>query len=88
MAAWAVFLAVRESLGLDRAPGLAAAWASLQIVLLAGLSVARLHDRNRSAWALSAALLPVLGALWLFFELACSRGSRGANRFGKEPGVE
>lgn len=47
----------------------------------------RLHDRGRSAWWLLAALVPVLGALWLIVECALRGAADGASRFGPPPGV-
>jgi uncharacterized membrane protein YhaH (DUF805 family) len=81
--AWLVFFAVREGLGLEA--GIATAWAALQLIVLSWLTVARLHDRGRSAWALSAVVIPVAGAAWLLWEAACRRGSRGTNFYGPDP---
>lgn len=84
-AAWFLFLVVREAFSLEHVTGAATAWAALQVLVLLVLSTARLHDRGRSAWALSAALIPVVGALWLCWELACRRGSVGTNAYGRDP---
>lgn len=83
--AWLVFLAVREALALERMAGLATAWAALQLIVLSWLTIARLHDRGRSAWALSAVVIPVAGAAWLLWEAACRRGSPGTNPYGRDP---
>ena len=85
IAAWITFFVVRETLGLERIAGAATAWAALQVLVLLALSIARLHDRGRSARALSAALIPVVGALWLCWELACRRGTAGSNAHGADP---
>jgi len=85
VAAWVIFFAVRESLGFEQVAAAATAWAALQSLALLALATARLHDRGRSAWALSAALLPIVGALWLGWELAFRRGTRGTNRYGPDP---
>jgi uncharacterized membrane protein YhaH (DUF805 family) len=85
IAAWVVFFAVRETLGLEQIAAAATAWASLMGLALLALATSRLHDRGRSAWALAAALLPVAGPLWLGWELACRRGTRGTNRYGPDP---
>lgn len=47
--------------------------------------VQRLHDRNLGAAWLLAALLPILGALWLFVQLGCRRGVADDNRWGPDP---
>ena len=44
----------------------------------------RLHDRERTAWALLALAIPVLGPLWILIELLRS-GTTGDNRFGGDP---
>lgn len=59
--------------------GLALAWP------FAALSAKRWHDRDRSAWWLLVALVPVLGMLWLLVDNGFVRGTRGPNRFGPEP---
>lgn len=44
----------------------------------------RCHDRDRSAWFLLVALIPVVN-LWTLVELFFLRGTRAGNRFGPEP---
>jgi uncharacterized membrane protein YhaH (DUF805 family) len=51
------------------------------------ISVKRCHDRDRSGWFLLISLIPIIGAIWLFVELGCLRGSIGGNRFGADPVV-
>jgi uncharacterized membrane protein YhaH (DUF805 family) len=85
IAVWAVFFAAREILALEQHSLLATGWAAIALLALGTLATARLHDRGRSAWWLCAALVPVLGALWLGWELALRRGSGYANRFGPDP---
>jgi len=51
------------------------------------LAVRRLHDRDRSALWLAAALVPIAGPLWLGFELCLRRGTAGVNRHGPAPGA-
>jgi uncharacterized membrane protein YhaH (DUF805 family) len=58
---------------------LVALWSSLAI------GVKRCHDRDRSGWFLLLYLIPIIGAIWLFVELGCLRGSIGGNRFGPDP---
>jgi uncharacterized membrane protein YhaH (DUF805 family) len=85
IAVWAVFFAARELLALEHQAPLATAGAAIALLALGTLCAARLHDRSRSAWWLSATLVPVIGALWLAWELALRRGSAHANRFGPDP---
>jgi uncharacterized membrane protein YhaH (DUF805 family) len=82
---WIVFFAVRESFMLERQPMLATAWAAITLLAVGTLSVARLHDRGRSGWWLTAVLVPVAGALWLAWELAARRGNPHANAWGGDP---
>ena len=49
------------------------------------IHVKRCHDRDRSGWFLLIGLIPIVGAIWLFIELGCLRGSIGGNRFGPDP---
>jgi uncharacterized membrane protein YhaH (DUF805 family) len=51
----------------------------------AALAVKRLHDRGISAWWLLAALIPIIGPLWLFITLALRAGSPGENQYGDDP---
>ena len=56
-------------------------------VLLPGIAVAvrRLHDVDRSGWWYLLVLIPVLGTLILIFAFFINRGTRGENRFGRDP---
>ena len=45
----------------------------------------RCHDRDKSAWWLLVALIPVVGQIWWLVELGCLRGTDGRNRFGIDP---
>ena len=58
---------------------IAALWAGLAV------AVKRCHDRDKSGWFLLVALIPIIGALWLFIECGCLRGTEGPNRFGGDP---
>ena len=49
------------------------------------ISVKRWHDRDKPAWWVLIAFVPVIGWLWVLIENGLLRGSAGANRFGKEP---
>jgi uncharacterized membrane protein YhaH (DUF805 family) len=52
---------------------------------LAVLSVKRFHDAARSGWWLLVGLVPVLGLLWVLFELAFRKGTPGSNQYGEDP---
>ena len=47
-------------------------------------STRRLHDIGKSAWSLLVLLIPVVGPLWLLFQLT-RPGVEGRNRFGTDP---
>ena len=49
------------------------------------LQVKRWHDRGKSGWWALIGLIPVLGAIWVFVEVGCLRGTVGANAFGGDP---
>jgi signal peptidase I len=50
--------------------------------IVLALQVKRLHDRGMSGWLVFAALVPVLGPLWLLFQTYVRRGRAETNRFG------
>ena len=50
----------------------------------AALSTRRLHDAGRSAWSFAVAVIPVVGPLWLLFQLT-RPGVEGRNRHGGDP---
>lgn len=72
---------------IDDLAGRAATWILYPPYLWMMLSQAikRLHDRNRTAAWLLAALIPVLGPLWLLFDLGLRRGTPGENSDGPDP---
>ena len=49
------------------------------------LSVKRMHDRGRAPIWLLAAAIPILGPLWLIFELGLRVGTPGENQYGQDP---
>ena len=52
---------------------------------VAAIATKRLHDRAKApAWFLLL-LIPIVGPLWVFVELACLRGTRGENQYGPDP---
>ena len=52
-----------------------------------GLAIAakRWHDRNKSAWWILIAVVPVVGALWYLIECGFLKGTTGANTYGTDP---
>jgi len=48
------------------------------------LHVKRCHDRDRSGWFVLVALVPPLN-IWYFIEAMSLRGTKGSNRFGRDP---
>lgn len=48
------------------------------------MSTQRLHDSGKSGWMLLAFLVPVVGPIFLLFQLA-SKGAEGSNRYGHDP---
>lgn len=58
----------------------------LTLILMAWMAAAllakRLHDRGKPGWLALAALIPVVGWLWLFVECGCLRGTAEANAYG------
>jgi uncharacterized membrane protein YhaH (DUF805 family) len=55
------------------------------LILLGCACIQRLHDRNYSGWYLLLILIPILGALWLMWQLAFRAGIADDNRWGKNP---
>lgn len=49
------------------------------------LSAKRYHDLGRSAAWLLLLAIPLVGVLWVGFELGFRRGTRGENRYGPDP---
>ena len=50
----------------------------------AALATRRLHDAGRTAWSLAVVVVPVVGPLWLLFQLT-RPGVEGRNRYGSDP---
>lgn len=53
--------------------------------IAAALLAKRMRDRGRSPWWLLSALVPIIGPLWLLFELGLRRGTPGENHYGADP---
>ena len=47
--------------------------------------IKRWHDRGKSGLWLFAALIPVVGQIWVFCQTYCFAGEKGLNRYGKDP---
>ena len=54
-------------------------WSALAI------QVKRWHDRDKSAWWLLMNFVPLIGAIWVFVECGCLRGTEGQNQYGPDP---
>lgn len=49
------------------------------------VSVKRCHDRDRSGWFLLVSFIPIIGSIWVLFELGFLKGTKGRNRYGEDP---
>jgi uncharacterized membrane protein YhaH (DUF805 family) len=68
-------------------PDLIERWVTLSLLWPAvAISAKRWHDRDRTAWWVLVALLPVAGWLWALLDNGLVRGTPGRNRFGEPPG--
>jgi uncharacterized membrane protein YhaH (DUF805 family) len=78
---WVLFFALESSFGANSTLGLSL------IFLLAALFLCarRLHDRDKSTWWMLLLLIPVIGPVFIFIELALLKGTAGDNRFGDDP---
>ena len=45
----------------------------------------RFHDRDKSAWWILIALVPIVGGIWLLVECGLLQGTDGPNRYGPDP---
>jgi hypothetical protein len=70
---WAAFFGLRPLLA--GWPVLSLIWAAAALLALLVLMRARLVDRGLGPWWLAMLAVPVLGALWLFWQLACRRAA-------------
>lgn len=86
-----IFLAIACAAGGKLASDLlgddaSAVFSGLFLVGALALAGQRLHDIGRSAWALWVLAIPVLGPLWMMFQLL-RLGAVGSNRYGSDPAV-
>jgi hypothetical protein len=56
----------------------------LTLVPQLAINIKRCHDRDRSAWFMLIALVPLVN-LWYLVELGFLPGTKGANHFGADP---
>lgn len=49
------------------------------------LQVKRWHDRDYSGWMILVGFIPIVGPIWSFVEVGCSRGTEGPNSYGADP---
>ncbi len=61
------------------------AFAVLTVWSLLAVMVKRCHDRSRPGWLLLIAVVPVIGWLWLLVDLFILGGTKGRNRYGRQP---
>jgi uncharacterized membrane protein YhaH (DUF805 family) len=45
----------------------------------------RYHDRDKSAWWILIAFIPIIGGIWQLIELGLLRGTDGTNQYGPDP---
>lgn len=65
-------------------------WLALAVLALVGVqlwiwsaaTVKRYHDRDKSGWWTFIVLIPLIGQIWQFVELAFFPGTSGPNRYG------
>jgi uncharacterized membrane protein YhaH (DUF805 family) len=78
---WILFFALESSFG----PGSTLPLSMIFLVSAFFLCARRLHDRDKSAWWMLLLLIPVIGPVFIFIELALLKGTIGDNRFGDDP---
>ncbi len=49
------------------------------------IGVKRCHDRDKTGLWLLIGLIPIIGAIWLFIDLAILDGTPGPNKYGPSP---
>ncbi len=57
----------------------------LQIATGLAVGTKRCHDLDQSGWYLLWGLLPILGELWLIYQLGFRKGTVGQNMYGPDP---
>ena len=64
---------------------IAGLWLLVFLWVTSVLSIKRFHDRGKSGWCLLFALIPIIGGIWCFFQLAVLPGDSGENKYGPAP---
>lgn len=82
---WVALYAAWAAVGSSSSAALAWIINGAALLVLAPLCIRRLHDHNRSGWWLLVVMVPVLGALYLAWQLALRRGLPQDNRWGPDP---
>jgi uncharacterized membrane protein YhaH (DUF805 family) len=57
----------------------------LMVWISLAIAAKRWHDRNKSAWWILIAFVPVVGVFWYLIECGFLRGTSGANKYGADP---
>lgn len=60
-------------------------WSGLSTWIGLAVGAKRYHDRDKSAWWLLIAFIPIIGSIWQFVELGFLKGTDSPNRFGPDP---
>jgi len=59
-------------------------WLIVSTWILLAIYAKRWHDCDKSGWMTLVALIPIVGAIWLFVYQGFIRGTSGSNRFGND----
>lgn len=70
--------------GLIKMPWIISIYGLAILVPAIAVGIRRLHDVGKSGWMLLAALVPVLGAIYLLY-LFCKDGEKNTNAWGANP---
>jgi uncharacterized membrane protein YhaH (DUF805 family) len=49
------------------------------------VQIKRWHDLDKSGWWMFINFLPIIGLIWAFIKLGCTRGTIGPNQYGEDP---
>ena len=78
---WIFFFVLESSFG----PSSNLALSLIFLVSAFFICARRLHDRDKSSWWMLLLLIPVIGPVFIFIELALLKGTTGENHFGDDP---